>query len=421
MKKYVFPQVEQIQQFQFLTDSSGILLDGNGHLYSFQGSLLRPMAVPTGFTISHFHFTASGLGAVIGNAPSGTPKVQEGSLGGLGLVFLLLVALVSKFSWRWPAYRLTASSFSVTLLAVLGSCASQWQKYSASDPDSRFITLINRNQVKKSAFHHYQGNKGQKSFIGITQNEGQNWQVNEVPTNFYLTAVTAIGNTFTVGTHANNKQGAVPMHGDGDIWLYGNDTRYTALLADNTPQHPYGISIRHGINGFALYPQDSLLFVFGTETMPTFPKDEISTAPGNIYCLPTSLKPVYKIIDAPDSAAVHSLTKSSAGELWITLENRVMRIINGTTEYRMLATKKLCRLQQGSWRVVNPVGQQSFVQVEFVPGTNRGYVLTDNGQLLISNDNGDSWTKTSLGAVRTIHAWPQHAAFLQGPNQLLVD
>lgn len=422
MKTYTFDTIQQIQDFKFLTDSSGVLLDKTGKLYAFTGNQLQPIQTPPGFTVSHFHFSQDGRGAVVGNNTAPGYTIYQGALSTPWLLLFFLAAFLLRNQLVPPTRRCFAAVLCLAVgSSLLTSCGGHFQQYLTADPTSRFTTWISSNQLGRGGAHYYVGNKKQQAFIALTSTHGQTWTTHRLPTNFYVTALAALGENFLVGTYANDQEGVVPIHGDGDLWLYGNEATYAPRLADNTPQKPYEISLRRGVNGFAVYPADSLVFAFGSETMPVFPKSEISVTQGNIYALPTSLQPPFRIIDVPDSVAVHSLAKSSAGELWVTLEDRKMHVVQGRTIYRPLATKQLLRFQQGRWVPQTIAGFHSFEQVEFVRGTSRGYVLTATGEVLATRDNGGTWQAMALQTIRLVHAGEKHVGFLRGTNQLLVD
>ena len=60
----------------------------------------------------------------------------------------------------------------------------------------------------------------------------------------------------------------------------------------------------------------------------------------------------------------------------------------------------------------------SFNQVEFVPGTARGYALAETGEVLETSDNGETWQRLPSGGVRQMHAWQNAVTWLRGANEL---
>ena len=62
----------------------------------------------------------------------------------------------------------------------------------------------------------------------------------------------------------------------------------------------------------------------------------------------------------------------------------------------------------------------SFNQVEFVPGTARGYALTETGEVLETSDNGETWQRLPGGDVRQMHAWQNAVTWQRGGNELVI-
>jgi hypothetical protein len=421
MKTFTLAALHHIREFQFLTDSSGLALDGDGQLYQFVGNKTARVATPPNFTISHLHFITPEYGAVVGNARDGLPTSAQGSVGdwGLGLTLLLLA-----LSLRRKIFKIKPLILTLGLTGLLGgsliSCSTAWQAYRQTDSASPSTTHITRTQLGPGNYHYYLPNKKQTAFIAITRNHGQTWETHQIPTSFYTTALTAIGQNFLVGTHANAEEGPLALHGDGDIWFYGNDPAFAKALTLNTPQQPYRLSVSRGINGFTYSAADSLLLVFGTDRMPTFPANELSATPGNIYALPASLRPPNQLFDTPDTVAVHSLARSQASELWATLENRKPRVAHGRLFYVSLPGKALLRLRHGSWQAVPVERFSSFEQVVFIPGSPTGYLLTATGEVLATQNNGDTWQRRDYSGIRQLRLLGSSLALLRQDNQLLL-
>ena len=418
MRTFTLAALHHIRDFQFLTDSSGLALDSTGQLYRFAGNKSTPVTTPAGFRSAHLHFITPEYGAIVGNARDGQPTPAQGGLDALGSVLTLELLLL--FLRRRPAARSWAWGLAGLACIGLFSCSAAWQAYRQADPSSPVSTLITRTHLGPGNYHYYLPNKKQTAFIAITRNHGLTWETHQIPTSFYTTALTAIGNNFLVGTYANAEEGTLALHGDGDIWLYGTDTTFTKALVHNTPQRPYRLSVSRGINGFAFSAADSLLLAFGSDRMPTFPANELSATDGNIYALPASLPPRARLIDVPDTVAVHSLTQAGTGELWATLENRKPRVAHGRLFYVPLPGKALLRLRHGRWQAVPVAGFSSFEQVAFLPGTPTGYLLTATGEVLTTPDGGDTWHLSDLRGIRHLRPFGSRLALLRADNQLLL-
>lgn len=420
MKTFTLSRIAHIQDFQFLTDSSGFVLDGAGHLHRFVGNTSEPVTTPTGFTVSHFHFITSSYGAIVGNSQPNEPAPQKSSFEGAGLLALALLLLLAirqrqGLALRAPAWLLIGLAGAI----AAGACSPVWHAYRRADASSAATTLLLRTRLRQGGYHYYAPNRKQKAFIAITRNRGQAWNTHQVPTSFFTSALTAIGTNFLVGTYANEHEGPLPLHGDGDIWLYGTDITLTKALSLNTPQHPFGLSVHRGIVGFA-QAADSLLLVFGSDRMPTLPADELSATPGNIYALPLTLGPNAKLIDVPDTVDVRSLAASATGELWATLAGRKPHLAQGRLFYVPLPAKRLLRFGRGQWQAVALPQASSFEQVAFVPGTRAGYLLTEAGALLETRNDGHDWHQTELTSIYKMHPYQQAITLLRGNNQLVL-
>jgi hypothetical protein len=418
MKTFTLAALHHIREFQFLTDSSGLTLDDDGRLYQFVGNKTTLVATPAGFSISHLHFITPEYGAIVGNARDGQPTPTQDGLNSLSILLTLGLLLLS-LRRLYPGRSLALGLASLAC-AGIASCSSAWQAYRHVDPNSPISTLITRTRLEPGNYHYYLPNKKQTAFIAITRNHGLAWQTHQIPTSFYTSSLTAIGHNFLVGTYANAEEGSLVLHGDGDIWFYGTDSTFTKALAHNTPQHPYRLSVSRGINGFAFSAGDSLLLVFGSDRMPTFPATELSATDGNIYTLPASLRPPAKLVDAPDTVAVHSLAPARTGELWATLENRKSRVAHGRLFYVPLPTKALLRLRHGHWQAVPVAGFSSFEQVSFLAGTPTGYLLTASGEVLVTQNDGDTWQQSAFSAIRQLRPFGNTMSLLKQDNQLVL-
>lgn len=421
MKTFTFSTLPPLQDFQFLTDSSGYVLTQTGQLYRFAGQRTTLVETPGQFTISHFYFRDQIHGALVGVAQVTDSPMQKGAIGAAAIPLLLLLGLAWKSSQRAATRRLL-SCLSLLLLAsgLLLSCSSAWQHYRTPDPTSRHATLLTHSPLSQSSFHHYFANKGQESFIALTQNQGSSWETHQIPSNFYPTALAAVGHNFLVGTYAREQAGPVPLHGDGDLWVYGTDATRTPQLATNSSQHPYCIKLSRGVTGLLVSAQDSALYVFGSDRMPTLPSTVMSATAGNIYVLTSSLQPPTKLLDAPDTVDVHSLSQASTGELWVTMAGRKPHLSHGNLGYVALPTKRLLRFTAGQWRLVTAAPFTSFEQVAFVPGTSTGYLLAETGEVLETRTNGATWHPLASQAIRKLHPWQQAITWLQGENQLVL-
>lgn len=421
MKSFKFPQLPPIHDFQFLTDSSGYVLTQAGQLYRFAGQKTQLIKTPDTFVISHFYFLDQTHGAVIGNARPLPAPLKKSAVGAAGLPLLVVLYLVWRRCQRKASARQLLTYAGCLLLGggLAFSCSPAWQRYRAPDPTSRYANFLTYPPLHRKNFHSYLANKGQTSFIARTQDQGLTWETQQVPTNFYLTALTALGRNFLVGTYANEQAGAIPLHGDGDVWIYGTDTTLTKELATNSPQHPYGLSTSRGIRGFFISPRDSTLFIFGSDRMPTLPSTAASATAGNIYALPTTLRPNVRLVDVPDTVDVLSLSQSGTGELWVTMANQKPYLSHGNLGYVALPTKKLLRFTAGRWQAAPITAATSFKQVAFLPKTATGYVLTEQGEVLETRNNGEAWQPLPGGGVQAMHVCQKAITWLKEGNELI--
>lgn len=95
MRTFTFTHLSSpIQDFQFLTDSSGFVLTNTGKLYRFMGQQTTLVETPTIFTITHFHFIDQTHGALVGSAQVVKPSLPaQKKLGGLRWTALAFAAV----------------------------------------------------------------------------------------------------------------------------------------------------------------------------------------------------------------------------------------------------------------------------------------------------------------------------------------
>jgi hypothetical protein len=421
MKTFSFPQLPPLRDFQFLTDSSGFVLTQTGQLYRFTGQQAALVVTPTAFTISHFYFLDQTHGAVIGAARPVPPPLQKSMVSALGLPLLVVLWLVWYLGRRAKRVRPLLLGMGSLLLggSWLLACSPAWQRARTADPTSVHASYLSAPPLHRKNYHSYLANKGQTTFIARTQDQGRSWDTQPIPTNFFLTALTALGQNYLVGTYANEQAGPIPLHGDGDVYIYGTDARLTKELATNSPQHPYGLSVSRGVKGFFTSLRDSTLFIFGSDRMPSFPSTAASATAGNIYALPLTLQPKVRLIDAPDTVDVLSLAQSGTGELWVTLADRKPHLRHGTLGYVALPTKKLLRFRNGRWQASPLAPAISCQQVAFVAATARGYVLTAQGEVFETSTNGDTWQRLPERGVQLLHPGQQAITWLKAGNQVV--
>ena len=253
MNTFNLSQAGEIQEYQFLTDSSGIILNSKGELYSFQGSNLKQINTPSDLKITTFHFINQKHGAIIGEKGLIEKNIQKGSFVGDGSM-LLTIFICLLFARKFLKHTLIRKTIlNLLLLIVCGSlllaCSQKWQQYRYSDPQSSGVTYITSNQLHRvtphtSSPHTYFSNKGLSTYCAITENAGDKWNVNAIPTNFHLSALTAVGGNYLIGTFANeNTSKEVPYHGDGDLYIIGNDSSYNKLFNKNKTISWYNISL----------------------------------------------------------------------------------------------------------------------------------------------------------------------------------
>jgi len=108
--------------------------------------------------------------------------------------------------------------------------------------------------------------------MSITKDGGKTWDTHEIGTNFHLTSITAIGKNYFVGSFANfNTSRNIPYHGDGDVYIFGNDTTLCPKLKNNTNLNaPYIFDVQWGVNGFHHDTKNKILYIFGSETAVQF-------------------------------------------------------------------------------------------------------------------------------------------------------
>ena len=388
MRTYTFENINSIQKVQFLTDTTGYILDNNGDLSHFSGNYTEKINTPDHINISNFHFITEREGAIIGHS---TKNTQEASMLGIStilIVTLLLFAIVKKISKKYYSKRfIRISLLAFLLIGFTISCNNDWEKNKEQDPGSPFTTII-KTLYLSTGYHNFGGNAGQDTYISITTDKGVDWETFDVPTNFDLTSIVAIGKNYFVGTYADKS------HCDGDVWIFGNDSTYSKRLAINKNEDPYYLSTNRGINGLKFYKEDSSLILYGGELIFTFPKDERSSTEGNVIEFKVDLTPDYKIIDVPEEVVINSYAKLNNGDVYITLENT-----------------KLLQTDGKKWNEIIIDNQAEFKQVEFIPKTKIGYTLSVKGMVYKTLNNGNNWTKTNIKDIEKMNLFENAIIF----------
>ncbi|RZL06132.1 MAG: hypothetical protein EOO62_19505, partial [Hymenobacter sp.] len=153
MKTFTFSALPPIQDFQFLTDSSGYVLTQAGQLYRFTGQQTALVATPSEFTISQFYFRDQQHGALVGISYVAEPPVQKGAIGAALIPLFLLLWLAGK-GRRQPAIHLVSYLGGLLLASgLLLSCSSAWQRYRTPDPTSPHAAVLTHAPLMRASFH----------------------------------------------------------------------------------------------------------------------------------------------------------------------------------------------------------------------------------------------------------------------------
>lgn len=396
MTTNTFENINQIHEIQFLTDSTGYLLDENGVLFHFSGNETHQVSTPSNIKISNFHFITETEGAIIGHNNSKIIKQSSFFNFDLSLLLILLMFLVFTIKLKrvktnvLPKFIIT----SLVFIGIISACNSDWKKYVEQDPDSPF-TMIIKSPSLGTGFHNFGGNIGQKSYFAKTTNAGQNWSEYEISTNFNLTSILSIGNNYFIGTYADKN------HSDGDLWIYGNDSSFFKFLGQNNLENPYYFSANRGINNMKYYEKDSSLILFGGELISKFTKNQNSSTEGNITLLKANLFADYKIIDVPGKVVVNSYSRTLDNGIFITTLDRKLMHTNG---------KK--------WDVININGHNNFKSIEFIPETSIGYALTSTGLVFQTEDDGANWDELDISGIEKIKIFSRYLIMVKG-NQAI--
>lgn len=410
MSKHFFNNINKISDFQCLSIESGILLTKKNELYSYSGNNATKISTPTEFDITDFHFLDSNYGIIIGEGGQFEKEIQKGSLlpnFGLPILLSMVIVFILKTRLNHKLKNTITKLLSILIIsAVIVSCSSKWQMYKSIDPDRSFIThILKAPYLPYSGFHTYFANKGIKPYISITEDGGKSWKTHNAKTNFHLTDVTAIGDNYFVGSFANyNTSKNIPYHGDGEVYIYGMDSSFCQdLIHNNDLNAPYGIGVRRGVIGFYHDQKNETLYIYGSETEPTFPKDQISTSKGNISQISTNLRSNYRIIDVPGNINVSSLTLNNQSDIWVILDNKTPEIVNRYVEFKDLPNRKLLVLKKDAenWKEINVNEKvKSYLQIEFISDSDIGFLITEeNKELFKTVDGGETWSKIALKGV----------------------
>ncbi len=430
MRTIDFSNLGSIQDLQICSENTGYLLTNTDELYSFKGDSCSKVQIPKEIEISDFYFKNINSGVIIGNKTD-IKIINKSSIVGTGnglfLLILLATLFISKVCRCKQFIKVKYLYLALGILLIFYSCSTNWIAYKTVNEKQPFITsILSTPKIQYTiSTHNYFSNKNQESYIAFTENGGKDWLVQKLPTNFYANSVTQIGENYFVGTFANfNTSDKIPYHGDGDIYIYGNDTTYSNILSKNSDyKSPLVLDIQRGVNGFYQDSINGLIYIYGAETEPQTPKDEVSTSEGNISQISVDLQSNYKIIDTPGISNVMSFSKGKDGTLWATLDNKIPIVFKGHIKFEDLPNKALYKLSLGSmaWELVTINDSiNSFKQVVFIQNSQLGYVIGDkNGELFKTLDGGEHWKSTNILGVKKIVSIPDCSAVLNEKNELI--
>lgn len=395
METNTFENINHIHEIQFLTDSTGYLLDENGILFHFLGNGIQEISTPSNIHISNFHFITETEGAIIGHNTS--KIIKQSSFFNLGflMLFLLILIFLKKLLKLFKLNILSQLlNVSLIFVGIVIACSNGWQKYVEQDPDSPFTKIITKSSLGKG-FHNFGGNTGQTSYFAKTTNSGDSWAEFEIPTNFNLTSILSIGNNYFIGTFADES------HSDGDLWIYGNDSSYFNFLKQNDLDDPYFFSANRGISGMKYYDKDSTLILFGGELISKFPKNQNSSTEGNITKLKSNLFTNYKIIDVIGKVIVESYSRLPNNEVFITTKGG-----------------KLMQTDGKKWNEIKIENHKYFKSIEFIPETSIGFALNSNGLVFQTEDSGTSWEKVNISGIEKLRIFNSSIIMIKG-NQVI--
>lgn len=395
METNIFENISHINEIQFLTDSTGYLLDENGILFHFSGNETQKISTPSNIHISNFHFITETEGAIIGH--NNSKNIKQSSFFHIGflILFLLLFIFIKKLLKHFKVNFFSQFLIvSLVFVGIVSACSNDWKKYVEQDPDSPFTKIITKSRLG-TGFHNFGGNSGQISYFAKTTNSGKDWDKFKVPTNFNLTSILSIGDNYFVGTFADES------HSDGDLWIYGNDSSYFNFLKQNDLNDPYFFSANRGISGMKYYDKDSTLILFGGELITKFPKNQNSSTEGNITELKSDLFANYKIIDIPGEVIVKSYSRLSNNEVYITTKNGELMKTNG---------KK--------WNDINIENHKNFKAIEFIPETLIGFTLTSNGLVYQTEDGGINWEEINTSGIEKLRVFNRSIIMIK-ENQVI--
>ena len=427
MPIFDFTNLTDIEDFQPINDKEGFIITKDGEFYKYDGDNAELISTPKEFSVTGFHFRDAENGIIYGQAGKPEKEVQKGSIIEGGSLLTLAIMTILLLGWmtksKVNAIRSVLILFALSLAII--ACSSKWQANKSVDPDRPFITRILSPIHYHNASHTYVSNKGLTTFVAITSDGGQNWNVYKANTNFYPTVATSVGDSYLVGNFANrNTSPEIPYHGDGDIMVFGTSGTFTSVLGTNeTNDNHLTIDIQRGINGIYHDKKNKKLLIYGSETEPVFPKDEVSTSPGNICIISDDFKSDYRIIDVPNKVNVMSLSINNHGDIWVTIDDKAPVIRDGHVEFEKVPYSKLMTLKKGAfdWEEIK-VSNENFnaSQIEFINQSSKGYLLvSEGGKVFKTEDGGINWVITKYKDIRKLHSKDNNVWALSGSNQII--
>jgi hypothetical protein len=436
MSNYQFNTVGEIKEYQFLTDTSGVILNTEGTLFKFQKSSVQKIKTPDEFKITDFHFADASHAAIVGEKKSIHPQQIEGSLNSVLPLFVLLFLLpffmkkcLKNSRHKYAIKKINFSLFYLVSAGAMMIGCHSYKQFQISDPNSEHITHITSDGIKRFGYHTLDGKDLSFKYFAKTENAGETWYYDSIPTNFNITAITASKTDYFIGTFAHEK------HQDGDILI-------NPILLSEKEKGPNGIdfkdfSFSKGVCGLHYFAQDSIIYGFGTDKrVKIIPKNEYSSTIANIVIISASLKPNFSFIDYPiesiklksrDSVLflprdlrVTSLAPTGNGDFWITASQNFGSYYR-RKEMSMCVRKSLFHFTNGKWQEMRISECEMVRDVVFIPETEIGYVINDEtNELFKTNDGGLTWHQTGISKVLKIHAFNGQLSLLKESSILEV-
>ncbi|MHC1702353.1 MAG: hypothetical protein AB9846_00465 [Tenuifilaceae bacterium] len=346
---------DSIATGHLIDKETGYFLTKDSKLYKIKSdNTAQLITTPDNMIIKNLAFRNELEGIVIGYPKNVNPNENSSAMAWWLFSIAAVVLLVLSFG-IYKAFRKWKLKFLYILIPIIGLVVYLlWPQ--------EINWHLEKLEFTKGGGHYLSTKPLFRALTAITNDGGTTWKTKKILTNFDLTSVLPLGNSYYVTTYGRAD------HMDGDIiCLYENKGKivYKKFVA------------RRGLSGIKTDTEGKII-AFGTEVYVTItPPSKMANTPGEVLILDENIDSL-KTLDIEGKKHINSLCLTQDGTIWVvTLD---MEIYKHTVD---------------GWILKDSTGISNPFKIEFI-NPQLGFLLTKDGKLLYTNDAGCLWTDYTI-------------------------